>query len=187
MDLLNIANISPFKNLSIFDFLDSISGYHIQDKFPFLLYLRRLIFAIIVNSFWHISCVLPLGNNYEIPNLWETKIEKTHAKEKQSHIKQYLRSSAICLRPRSCRDFTIIREKYKVWQYSFSLSQKLQRQNPNHQSYVFYIMCTRFTMDYKTGQIFFQGTPKRLVHEHYSLGLSTQAFTIWTKPEKISH
>ena len=92
-----------------------------------------------------------------------------------THIRQYLRSSAICLRPRNCRDFTIIREKFKVWQYSFSLSQKLQWQNPNHQSYVFYIMCTRFTMGYKMGQNFFRGTPKRLVHEHYSLGLSTQA------------
>ena len=56
MDLLNIANILSFKNLSIFHFLGPTSGYHIQDRFPFLIYLRRLIFVIIVNSFWHISC-----------------------------------------------------------------------------------------------------------------------------------
>ena len=33
----------------------------------------------------------------------------------------------ICLCPWSCRDFTIIKEKYKVQQYSFSHSQKRQQ------------------------------------------------------------
>ena len=45
------------------------------------------------------------------------KIEKTHVKEKNiiiTRTRQYLRGSAICLRLRSCRDFTIIKEKYKV-------------------------------------------------------------------------
>ena len=45
------------------------------------------------------------------PNMWEIKqIEKTHAKETITRTRQYLSGSAICLRPRSCRDFTIIRE-----------------------------------------------------------------------------
>ena len=40
------------------------------------------------------------------------KIEKTHAKEKKIiRTRQYLHGSAICLRSRSCRNFTIIREK----------------------------------------------------------------------------
>ena len=42
------------------------------------------------------------------------KIEKTHAKETITCTRQYLHGSAICLRPRSCRDFTIIKEEYRV-------------------------------------------------------------------------
>ena len=81
------------------------------------------------------------------------KIEKTHTKEKIiTRTRQYLCDSAICLRPQSCRDFTIIRERYKVRQYSFSLSQKLHKENSNHQNNGFYILRKEFTMDYKTGQ-----------------------------------
>ena len=46
------------------------------------------------------------------------KIEKTHTKEKNiiiTRTRQYLRGLAICLRLRSCKDFTIIKKKYKVW------------------------------------------------------------------------
>ena len=70
------------------------------------------------------------------PNLWETKKKKEKKKEKEKRkkhtpkqkkkkitcIRQYLCGSAICLRPRSCRDFTIIREKYKLRLQCFSLS-----------------------------------------------------------------
>ena len=67
-----------------------------------------------------------------------------------TRTRQYLRGLAICLCPRSCKDFTIIREKkYKVWQYSFSLSQKTTTKNPNYQNNDFYILCTGFTMGYK--------------------------------------
>ena len=44
-----------------------------------------------------------------------------------TRTRQYLCSSAICLRPRSCRDFTIIREEYRVQDVAtifFSLYQK---------------------------------------------------------------
>ena len=43
-----------------------------------------------------------------------------------TRTRQYLRGSAICLHPRSCRDFTIIREKYRVQVAAtvFPLSQK---------------------------------------------------------------
>ena len=69
--------------------------------------------------------------------------------------RQYLCGLAICLRSQSCKDFTIIREKYKVRQYSFSLTQKLHPEKSNHQNNGFYILCTGFTMGYKTGQKFF--------------------------------
>ena len=65
-------------------------------------------------------------------------------------IKQYLRGSAICLCPRSCRDFIIIREKNtKCDSIIFFLSQKTTTRNPNHQNNGFYILCTGFTMGYK--------------------------------------
>ena len=54
--------------------------------------------------------------------------ENTRQKKTITCTKQYLRGLAICLYPRSCRNFTIIREKYKVWQYSFSSLSKKQRQ-----------------------------------------------------------
>ena len=81
------------------------------------------------------------------------KIEKTHTKEKTiTSTRQYLRSSAICLRSWSCRDFTIIREKIQSTATVFhTLSRRQQQQNPNHQN-GFYILRTRFTMGYKTGQ-----------------------------------
>ena len=54
-----------------------------------------------------------------IPNLWETKkIEKTHAKEKTiTRTRQYLRGSAICLRPRSCRDISLLSKKNTKYFY----------------------------------------------------------------------
>ena len=39
-----------------------------------------------------------------------------------THTRQYLRGSVICLHTQSCRDFTIIREKYKMRLQFFSLS-----------------------------------------------------------------
>ena len=66
--------------------------------------------------------------------------------------RQYLHGSAICLCPRSCRDFTIIREKYKVRQYSVSCISKTITTNPNHHNCVFYILRIGFTMGYKMGQ-----------------------------------
>ena len=45
--------------------------------------------------------------------------EKTHVKEKQIHVQDKIYMVRQCLCPRSCRDFTIIREKYKIRQYNF--------------------------------------------------------------------
>ena len=46
-----------------------------------------------------------------------------------TRTRQYLCGLVICLRPQSCGNFTIIREKIRVRQYSFfSFSQKKQQQ-----------------------------------------------------------
>ena len=54
-----------------------------------------------------------------------------------TRTKKYLHGSAICLHPRNCKDFTIIKEIYKVRLQCFSLSkrrrQQQQQQNPNYQ------------------------------------------------------
>ena len=61
------------------------------------------------------------------------KIKKKNAKRKTiTRTRQYLRGSAICLRPQSCRDFTVIKENYNVWLQCFSFSKTTTRQNPNH-------------------------------------------------------
>ena len=51
--------------------------------------------------------------------------------------------------------FHYYQEKYKVRQYSFSLTQKLHPENLNYQKNGFYILRTGFTMGYKTGQKIF--------------------------------
>ena len=40
--------------------------------------------------------------------------ENTHQRKTITRTRQYLRGLTICLRPRSCRDITIIREEYRV-------------------------------------------------------------------------
>ena len=49
------------------------------------------------------------------------KKKKKAPKKTITHTRQYLRGSAICLRPQSCKDFTIIREEYKNAATVFSL------------------------------------------------------------------
>ena len=73
---------------------------------------------------------------------------------------------------RKLQGFHYYQEKYKVRQYSFSLAQKIITRNPNHQNNVFYILRTRFTMDYKTGQkIFLKALPPDLSHSTHGLSL----------------
>ena len=56
-----------------------------------------------------------------------------------TRTRKYLRGSAICLCPRSCRDFTIIREKLQSVATMFhTLSRRQQQQNPNHQNRFLY-------------------------------------------------
>ena len=77
---------------------------------------------------------------------------------KNTRTRQYLRDSIICLRPWSCRDFTIIREKLQSAATVFLVSQERQQQQ---QQLItkdgFNILCTGFTMGYKTGQKIFPG------------------------------
>ena len=80
--------------------------------------------------------------------------ENTRQRKIITHTRQYLCSSAICLRPQSCKDFIIIREKIQRAAIKFFLSQKLWQWTLITKTNIFYIMCTRFTMDYKTGQKF---------------------------------
>ena len=89
--------------------------------------------------------------------------------------RQDLHGSAICLRPQSYRDFTIIKEKYKVRQYSFSLTQKLHLENPNHQNNSFYFLRIGFTMGYKKAKNFSQDniyTVQQFVYVHGIVGIS---------------
>ena len=123
------------------------------------------------------------------PNLWETKTnrEKTNAKEKKktiTHTRQYLRGLAICLRPRSYKDFTIIREEYRIQDAATIFSLTLKHGNTTHNKNL--ITQSRFL--YKNGpKKISRGlcpqTPKRLVHKRSDLGLSAQASAPWTKPQ----
>ena len=55
------------------------------------------------------------------------KYRKHMQKKTITCTKQYLSGLAICLRPRSCRDFTIIKEKYKYSSIVFyTLSRRQQ-------------------------------------------------------------
>ena len=78
--------------------------------------------------------------------------ENTRQRKTITRTRQYLRGSAICLHPQSCRNFTIIREKIQSATVQFFSLSKTTTTNPNHQNYVFYILHTRFTMGYKTGK-----------------------------------
>ena len=67
------------------------------------------------------------------------KQRKYTPKKTITHTIQYLHGSAICLRPRSCKDFTIIREKIQSAATVFHiLSRRQQPQNPNHQKRFLY-------------------------------------------------
>ena len=86
--------------------------------------------------------------------LRKKKNRETHAKEKKKTItrtRHCLHGSASCQRLRSCKDFTNIREKYKVWLQFFTLL-RTTTIDPNHQNNLFYILHTGFTTGYKTGQ-----------------------------------
>ena len=73
-----------------------------------------------------------------------------------TRTRQYLRGSAICLRSWSCRDFTIVRKKYKVrLQFFFSsLSLSLSKNTATTQTLI-----TQLRFIHKTGQNFFRPKP----------------------------
>ena len=95
-----------------------------------------------------------------IPNLWEKKNrENTRQRKTITCTRQYLSGSTICLRPRSCRDITIIREEYRVQLTTtlFSLYIKYGNhttlKNPNYKR--------RFHNG--------QNGPKKILHEYCTL------------------
>ena len=82
-------------------------------------------------------CILSCRELNRIPNPWEKKkIEKKHTLKKKKTItrtRQYLRGSAICLYPRSCRDFTIIKEEENTrCGYNYSSQKKKKTRQPTH-------------------------------------------------------
>ena len=65
--------------------------------------------------------------------------EDTRQRKTMTRTRQYLRGSAICLHPQSCKDFTIIREEYRVQNCGYNLFFSLIKntatplnKNPNH-------------------------------------------------------
>ena len=62
-------------------------------------------------------------NSQPMRNKKQRKHKRKKKKKKTiTRTRRYLCGSTICLRPRSCRDFTIIKEKYKVRLQFFSLT-----------------------------------------------------------------
>ena len=70
--------------------------------------------------------------------------ENTCQRKTIIRTKQYLRGLAICLHLQSCKNFTIIRKKYKCDSTMFQ-SLKTTITNPNYKSRVFYLLRIRFT------------------------------------------
>ena len=123
------------------------SPWFVQMVIESLLFKRAMIGAVAVQECRELT---------QIPNLWETKNrENTRQWKTITRTRQYLRGSAICLCLRSCKDFTIIKEKYKCGNIVF---QSLKNNNNNKTLITkngFYILRTGFTMGYKMGQKIF--------------------------------
>ena len=64
--------------------------------------------------------------------------ENTHQRKTITRTRQYLRGSVICLRPRNYKDFTIIKEEYRVQLAAtiFSLSHRKTRQQHHHKTLI---------------------------------------------------
>ena len=58
--------------------------------------------------------------------------ENTPQRKTITRTRQYLRGSAICLRPRNCRDITIIREEYRVQPSGYNILSIYITRQPHH-------------------------------------------------------
>ena len=76
--------------------------------------------------------MLGIQLKFQICEKQKNRENKTPKKKTITRTRQYLRGSVICLCPRSCKDFPIIKENYNMWLQCFSLSKTTTRQNPNH-------------------------------------------------------
>ena len=124
------------------------------------------------------SCLQGINLNSQ-PVRNKKKQRKHMPKKIITRTRKYLRGSAIYLRPRSYRDFTIIRKITKCG-YSIFLTLKKHdnQQNPNNQ-----IAFSTQNGPKKFSRGRCPRTPRRFVHECFSLGLSTQAFAPQTKSQ----
>ena len=84
------------------------------------------------------------GNMYEISRLVSCKNREKYTAKKNNYTKDsiYVVWQFAYVR-RVARDFTTLKKKYRVRQYSFFLSQK-RHQNPNLQNNNFYTLCTGY-------------------------------------------
>ena len=87
-----------------------------------------------------------------------------------TRTRQYLRGSVICIYPRSCRDFTIIRKKIENAATMFSLSQETRQQQT-------LISKLRFSTSCAQDSQWATKRAKKIFPPKHS----------WTKPQKISH
>ena len=105
--------------------------------------------------------------------MWETKIEKTHAKEKQSHAQDnfyMVRQFAYVHRVAGIS--LLLGKKYKVRLQCFhTISRRQQYNKTLITKNSFYILRTWFTMGHKTGQNFFPGVACRPKPSLYGLSL----------------
>ena len=81
---------------------------------------------------------------YEISRLVSCKNREKYTAKKNNYTKDsiYVVWQFAYIR-RVARDFTTLKKKYRVQQYSFFLSQK-RHQNPNLQNNSFYTLCTGY-------------------------------------------
>ena len=85
--------------------------------------------------------------------------ENTHQRKTITRTRQYLRGSAICLCPQSCRDITIIREEYKVQLAAIIFS--LYIKHDNHTT----LKNPNYKRRFNNGQ----NGPKKILHEYCTL------------------
>ena len=77
--------------------------------------------------------MLFVGNLTKIPTCEKPKKQRKHTSKKSiKRTRQYLCGSAICLHSRSCRDFTIIREEYRVQHAATIFSLHIKTRHRHH-------------------------------------------------------
>ena len=126
-------------------------------------------------------------------DLWDTKIEKTYVPKKKKIIAHKTVFTWFGNLPMFMKLQGFYYSQGKIHSavvQFFSLKNIIKILIFKITVFISYTQDSQWTT--KTGQNFFLGgialgPPRRLVHKCYGLGLSTQASTLWTKFQKISH